>query len=499
MKTKNVKLTSLLLAMFMLATACGSGGGQAPSSDSGETAAPSAAAENPAEEAEETVPEETEPAYEPLPSVDMEGFNMRFFNYDDSWLSWVINILDTEETTGDVLNDEIWARNNRMEETYNCVISQTLDRNPADKLAALVQSGDAGAEVVMLYDETIVNQYISGYLQTWDVLPYVNFENPYWSWDATQTFSSAGKVYAATGDFSLAQSTRSFIMMFNKDMYADLGFQDDLYQLVLDGKWTMDKMIAAAETAVLDLNGDGQMTLDDRYGVGTAIKLYFGSLVTGAGIKYVDIDEEGNAYFAIPGNEYALTVMSDILNKHTGNYIFTQVADNIHDGSGTGRDMFKNNQMLFIGSSMKAVGEYRDMDSDIGILPFPKYSEDQENYYALTSGGTMATLPVTLSPDSCENVGLLLEAMSRDSRETVIPVYKETLLKSRYARDEGSAAMLDIIFASAMYDIGLSTIPSETYYKYMEVYRSGTDTFASLTQSITKIVNKKLENLTKQG
>ncbi|MBO5126078.1 MAG: hypothetical protein J6D10_00745, partial [Clostridia bacterium] len=59
--------------------------------------------------------------------------------------------------------------------------------------------------------------------------------------------------------------------------------------------------------------------------------------------------------------------------------------------------------------------------------------------------------------------------------------------------------MLDIIFASALYDIGLSTIPSETYYKYMEVYNSGTDTFASLTQSITKIVNKKLESLTKQG
>lgn len=491
------KLTSLLLAMLMLATACGSSGGETPSG-SGDTTDPAASAENTAEEAEETVPEETEPEYEPLPSVDMGGFNMRFYNYDDSWLSWVINILDTEETTGDVLNDEVWSRNNRMEETYNCVISQTLDRNPSDQLAALVQSGDAGAEVVMIYDEQIVNHYVAGRLQTWDVLPYVNFENPYWSWNATQTFNSAGKVYAATGDFSLAQSTRSFIMMFNKDMYADLGLQDDLYQLAKDGKWTMDKLLAAAETAVLDLNGDGQMNLDDRYGIGTAIKLYFGSLVTGAGIKYVDIDEEGNAYFAIPGNEYALTVMSDILNKHNGNYIFTQVADNIHDGSGTGRDMFKNNQMLFIGSSMKAVNEYRDMESDIGILPFPKYSEDQESYYALTSGGTMATLPTTLPADSYENVGLLLEAMSRDSRETVIPAYKETLLKSRYARDEGSAAMLDIIFDSAMYDIGLSTIPSETYYKYMEVFRSGTDTFASLTQSISKIVDKKLENLTKQ-
>ena len=160
---------------------------------------------------------------------------LRFYNYDDSWLSWVINILDTEETTGDVLNDAVWDRNNRMEETYNCQISQLLDRNPADQLAALVQSGDTGAEIVMIYDEQIVNHYTAGRLLTWDVLPHVDFEHPWWSWNATQTFNAAGKVYAATGDFSLAQSTRSFILMFNKDMYADLGLQDDLYQLVQDG------------------------------------------------------------------------------------------------------------------------------------------------------------------------------------------------------------------------------------------------------------------------
>ncbi|MBQ4591660.1 MAG: hypothetical protein IJB20_06465 [Clostridia bacterium] len=494
-----IKLTSLLLTMLMLAAACG-GGETAPAADNAGTDAPSAEEVSGDTSSEETVPEETEPEYEPLPAKDMDGFDMCFYNYDDSWLSWVINILDTEETTGDVLNDAVWDRNNRMEETYNCVISQMLDRNPADQLAALVQAGDTSAEVVMIYDEQIVNHYTAGRLLTWDVLPHVNFEHPWWSWSATQTFSSAGKVYAATGDFSLAQSTRSFIMMFNKDMYADLGLKDDLYQLVLDGKWTADRLYAAAETAVLDLNGDGVMNpLDDRFGCATAMKLYYGSLVTGAGIKYVDIDAEGNAYFAIPGNEYALTVMSDIMNKHTGNYIFTKVVSDIHGGSTEGQNMFKNNQTLFLGSSMKAVSNYRDMDSDIGILPFPKYSEEQDAYYALTSGGTMATLPATLAPDSHENVGLLLEAMSRDSRDSVIPVYKETLLKSRYARDEGSAAMLDIIFASAMYDIGLSTIPSETYYKYMEVYNSGTDTFASLTQSISKIVNKKLENLTKQG
>ena len=173
-----------------------------------------------------------------------------------------------------------------------------------------------------------------------------------------------------------------------------------------------------------------------------------------------------------------------------------QVAKNIHAGSADAQTIFKDNHCLFIGSSMKAVSNYRDMESDIGIIPFPKFDESQEKYYALTSGGTMASLPITLPAEEYENVGLILEAMSRDSHTGLVPLYKETLLKSRYARDEGSAKMLDIIFASAAYDIGLSTFSGDTYYKYMEVYYKGTDTFASLTEKIAPTVEKDLAILT---
>ncbi len=448
---------------------------------------------------QETEALETEPELPELPKTNMDGWNMRFLNYDDSFLSWAIHPLAAEEVTGDAMNDEIYERNNRLSETYNCTITDNRISRPEQQIAALVQSGDVGAEIVMLYDETVVTQYISGYLQTWDVLPYVDFTLPHWNLSSTETFSVKGKAYAATGDFSLAQSTRSFVLMFNKDMYTNFGLTKDLYQLTMDGKWTIDELLEAENVAILDLNGDGVMDGNDSYGTSGAVKLYFGSLVTGAGIKYIDIDSEGNPYFAIPGNEFALSVMSDILERHAGTNIFYQVAEDIHGGSNEVRPLFYNNQVLFCGTSMKAIVNYRDMESDIGILPFPKYSEEQENYYALTSGGTMATIPMTISPDSYENTGLLLEAMSRDSHEGLVPLYKETLLKSRYARDEGSAAMLDIIFESATYDIGLSVFCGNTYYAYMEIFKSGTNTFSSRTKALTKVVEKDLEKLMQEG
>jgi len=474
-------LCALLAGLMLIVTGCGSD----------ETAVPP----NTTPETVETVPAETEPQYAPLPDKDMDGWTMRYLNYDNTWLTWATLILVADEQTGDTLNDAVYERNSRISEQYNCAFSETTTAYVHSEVGNLVQSGDAGTELFMIHDENILNNYLKGYFQHWNVLPYVDFEAEYWNKSSTETFSNMGNIFAATGDFSLAQSTRSFTLLFNKDMYADLGLTKDLYQLAQDGKWTLDVLLEMETAAIADLDGDGVMTDKDRYGTAGAIKLYFGSLVTGAGIKYFDIDAEGKPYFAIPGNEHALNVMSDLITKHNGNNIYYRHHNEIHSGSNEARDMFMNNQILFCGSSMRSIGWYREMESDIGILPFPKYSEDQESYYALTSGGTVAALPLTLNPEYYENVGIVLEALCRDSHTGVIPLYKETLLKSRYARDEGSSKMLDIIFASATYDIGLSVFPQDTYYKYMEPYLTYNDVFVSQTQKITSAVESKLADM----
>ena len=67
----------------------------------------------------DTTAEPTEYDKYPLPEKDMDGFNLRFCNYDDSWLTWTIKTLDVEEENGDKLNDAVYARNRRVEAKYN--------------------------------------------------------------------------------------------------------------------------------------------------------------------------------------------------------------------------------------------------------------------------------------------------------------------------------------------------------------------------------------------
>ena len=428
--------------------------------------------------------EPAEEEYDSLPETDMEGFELRFYNYDNSWMTWAVNELNADEETGDLVLDEIYKRNRRIEGLYNCKINETKVANTNDNFAKIIRSGEDLYDIIQIYDENVAGYYTQNFIHTWERLPYVDLTYPWWLQDANSVFRINNKQYAAVGDFSLAMYSRGFVLLFNKEMVANLGISDNMYNLVREGKWTIDKFAEIAKQAVNDLNGDGIMDGSDRYGVTTAVKLHFGAMVTGAGVKYIDTDREGNPYFAIPGNTYALGVMQKIFDVHNGNNIFYKLFNDVHSGSSEAQQMFGSQQVLFAGASTRGIANYRGYEFDIGILPFPKYSEQQENYYTLTSGTGVSVIPVTLDTERFEKVGLLIEALARDSYRGTLPAYKETTLKTKYARDEDSAEMLDIIFDSLTFDLGLSVFPQDTYYVYMENYLKMNDSFVSTTEKL---------------
>jgi hypothetical protein len=84
------------------------------------------------------------------------------------------------------------------------------------------------------------------------------------------------------------------------------------------------------------------------------------------------------------------------------------------------------------------------MDGDFGILPWPKYTEDQDNYYSHASDVfTLFAIPgQTDDPEFC---GTVTDALSAESKYSVIPAFYDVVLKGRTAKDEQSSAMLDII------------------------------------------------------
>ncbi|MCR5264071.1 MAG: hypothetical protein K6D94_09365 [Clostridiales bacterium] len=492
MKRRLISVSLTVLLIICALAACGEAsapaqGTSAPSADAPASGGDAAAAE--------TTAELNESEFDPLPERDMGGFKLRFYNYDDSWLTWAIMTMDADSENGDNVNDAIYRRNRRVEDKYNCEISETLVKNTNDDIKKIVMSGDDLYEIMFVYDELCASDYCAGLITTWDRMTYVDSSHSWWSQNAIDVFSLKGKQFAAVGDLSLGMATRGFVLLFNKELYKSIDGAPDLYDAVRDSSWTIDTFASVCKDFARDLNGDGVMDDKDMWPTTGAVKLHFGSLVTGAGVKYIDLNSDGDPYFAIPGNEYAMNVFEKIFKVHDGTNIYYSLVGDVHNGSNESRVIFKEGRQLFQGTSTKAIETYRDCDFDIGIIPYPKYETSQESYHVLTSGTGVLTIPATLPDDRFENVSILIDALARDSHYDLLPTYREVVLKTKYSRDEDSAEMLDIIFNAGTFDLGLSIWPDVTYYKYMESYLKMKDDFASLTEKQASAVQGKIDKL----
>ena len=99
------------------------------------------------------------------------------------------------------------------------------------------------------------------------------------------------------------------------------------------------------------------------------------------------------------------------------------------------------------------VAKLRDMDDEFGVLPCPKFDETVDKYItgvdAITNG---LIIPVTVQ--DTEMVSTVLELWCYENYTKVIPVYYDVVLKTKGARDDESAEMIDIIREGRMFDIG---------------------------------------------
>ena len=82
----------------------------------------------------------------------------------------------------------------------------------------------------------------------------------------------------------------------------------------------------------------------------------------------------------------------------------------------------------------------------------------------------------------------------RASSDTVLPAYYDTALKTKFSRDDSSAAMIDIIFANRYYDIGTYYNWGEMNNTWMSLGKAGTESIASAIKIRQKTAERALED-----
>lgn len=112
--------------------------------------------------------------------------------------------------------------------------------------------------------------------------------------------------------------------------------------------------------------------------------------------------------------------------------------------------MFIGDRLLFNVRLISDAFYLRNMESDFGFLPIPKYNEDQEEYYSwVTFNVQLPVLPISIT--DTERSGLIMEAMAFESLTLREPFY-EYMLGGKIARDSNDVNMLELIVSSKYYD-----------------------------------------------
>ena len=90
----------------------------------------------------------------------------------------------------------------------------------------------------------------------------------------------------------------------------------------------------------------------------------------------------------------------------------------------------------------------RNTDQEYGVIPMPKFDENQEDYRTLLHDQfSVVAIPTTVKDERLDMVSAVIEAMASASYKIVKPVYYEETLRTKIAQDPQSAAMMDTLYS----------------------------------------------------
>ena len=308
-----------------------------------------------------------------------------------------------------------------------------------------------------MYDLCLIAGYdvsqlaTQGFLYNMGMIPGVDLTKSYWDQNAIEDLSIAGLTFFTTGEITVSDNNAVNCIIFNKDLAKEYKIENP-YDLVNNNEWTIEKFAELAKKVSEDLNSDGEMGSEDRYGL-----LVWDDSITvipsAAGQRCATINEKGEIELTL-FNEATLNAL-DAYADIAYDTVYALQYQRYHN-SGSGFELFTNNQGLFmpvlVGNLISQ--HYRYLENDFGILPYPKLTASQKDYYTTISPFNSQFICVPLVVENINMVGTVTEALAYYGEKDVSPAYFDVTLMGKTCRDAESCDMLDIVFDNVIYDIG---------------------------------------------
>lgn len=449
-------------------------------------------------------PEVPKKTWNDLPKTKFDGEEYYILGRQHTpWGSFDLHAADTSTE----LSAAVFARNSMVEARHGITINVNM-YNGSVNIMRMMDLADTSDYA--LYDITLGEwgrDLGTGCFQDLTRAQQLDLSDSWWDQRFIEYLTIYDQLYGVLSDATYVDKMATWATIFNKDMFAVHDLDVDMYKLVEEGKWTFAKLTELAKEVNLDADEDGQMVLGGRdiYGVGGELaNLDF--LMQASGMPYAYYSE-GNIVYSLVDRTSAYEGVFQQVFDLVADSTLTYMADahpNAPEGAwGLGRKFFEQQQMLFYVSGILNLPQYfRGYEHDYGVIPMPKYTEEQERYYNPVTTYNCPILCVPRNAKNTEMSMIIMQALACRGEETMVPVFYDTILKKQASRDPQTWKMLDMIFNDRIFDLAtihnFGNLAGNVESLIAQLVKNGNrNDFASTVKSNENVAKDAIETLLK--
>ena len=313
----------------------------------------------------------------------------------------------------------------------------------------LIASQEDFCDVMIGHTKTMAQTALEGSLVDLSQQENLNLTKAYWDQDFLEAMSMGGHTFMMSGDILICDDDSLFVTTFNSELAADYGLKT-LYDTARSGKWTFDVMKESIKMVSSDLDNNGAYDQNDVIGM-----LYTGNsvmqqILSATDTSVVGRDTDGLLVLNDRTRLFDVYELAEQL-LHTEGYTLNWLNFDTEQIP-TITSMFENKRVLFQMGALSMIRRYyRDIVTNFGVLPLPKYDESQASYSTMCNVTTMEVLAIPVTSPLDPRTGIALEVLAAES-DTLTQSYYEVCFQSKYTRDEESYEMLKLAQEKIVYD-----------------------------------------------
>ena len=310
-------------------------------------------------------------------------------------------------------------------------------------------SGDDKIDLVCQYSLAAAVGTQQGVYKNLLDVNYLKWDAEYWSDDLVKMNTINNKMFYCTGDLTPTVLESMFMMVYNYEL-ANVNQMGNLYELVDNNEWTIEKLYELTKGIREDVNRDGAKDTGDKYGIvvseyNTIDAFQYGGdldcLITNS-LEELEVNPQ---LYGVYGSSLC-DKLKQLLHSNPGAYCNTKDNEIFTFAMRDGMTVFQVMQANEVISVMSK------SNVNYGILPMPMYDKDQGNYRTTTAMiYSMFSIPV-IARDA-DMSGAVLESMAHSGHIKLNPAIFKAL-QDKYSLRADDARMFEILHDGLSYDAG---------------------------------------------